>query len=102
MIIPAEKIEIPNEKLTDYLLVHKTKNDKSSFLEKLGYTVNNWDELKKDILELATHNEAKLQLHTEFGDMYEIKGKLKNFGIVTIWLLAIDTDKYKFVTLFPD
>jgi hypothetical protein len=36
MHIPEEKIEIAEEKLTDYLLVQKEKNDKSGFLLKLG------------------------------------------------------------------
>ena len=101
MIIPVDKIEIPEEKLTDYLLVQKEKNDKSAFLYKLGYTKDNWNELLNDIKYTATHNEAVLQQSTPFGDMYEVKGKLKNFGVVTIWLLAIDSEKYKFITLFP-
>jgi hypothetical protein len=101
MLIPVEKIEIPAEKLKDYLLVQKEKNDKSAFLLKLGYTKENWNELQDDIKYIATHNEATLQQQTPFGDMYEVKGKLKNFGIITIWLLAVDTEKYKFITLFP-
>ncbi len=101
MFIPADKIEIPAEKLTDYLLVQKQKNDKSAFLLKLGYTTDNWKELQNDIKSIAANNEAILQQQTVFGDMYEVKGKLKNFGIVTVWLLAIDTEKYRFITLFP-
>ncbi|MEP7171671.1 MAG: DUF6883 domain-containing protein [Bacteroidota bacterium] len=101
MIIPVEKIEIADEKLTDYLLVQKEKNDKSAFLFRLGYTKENWKELQDDIKYIATHNEAVLQLQTPFGNMYEVKGRLKNLSIVTIWLLAIGTEKYKFITLFP-
>jgi hypothetical protein len=101
MFIPADKIEIPAEKLTDYLLVQKQKNDKSAFLFKLGYTKEDWIELQNDIKSIATNNEAILQQQTVFGDMYEVKGKLKSFGIVTVWLLAIDGDRYRFITLFP-
>jgi len=101
MLIPVDKIEIPEEKLRDYLLVQKEKNDKSAFLFKLGYTKENWSELQNDIKFIATHNEAILQQQTPFGDMYEVTGNLKNFGVITIWLLAIDSEKYKFITLFP-
>ena len=101
MHIPEERIEIAEDKLTDYLLIQKEKNDKSGFLLKLGYTKENWKELQNDIKYIATHNEAVLQQQTPFGDMYEVKGRLKNFGIVTIWLLAVDAEKYKFITLFP-
>ncbi len=101
MLIPAERLEISPEKLRDYLLVQKEKNDKSGFLLKLGYSKENWNELMDDIKYTASHNEAVLQQQTPFGNMYEVKGKLKNFGIVTIWLLGIDNDKFRFITLFP-
>jgi len=69
---------------------------------RLGYTASNWDELVNDIKKIVAENEANLQQQTPFGDMYEVKGDLKNFGIVTIWLLAIDSEHYRFITLFPD
>lgn len=101
MLIPAERVEIPEEKITDYLLVQKEKNDKSAFLFKLGYSLENVNELTEDIRYIATHNEAQLQQRTQFGEMYEVKGKLKNKEVVTIWLLRSDTDKFRFITLFP-
>lgn len=102
MHISAENVEISAEKITDYLLVQKEKNDKSEFLSALGYKIENWNELEKDIRALVDKNDAHLQRSTPFGDMYEVKGELKNFGVVTIWLLTIDTEKFKFITLFPD
>jgi len=102
MHIPAEKVEISAEKITGYLLVQKEKNDKSAFLSSLGYRIENWTELEKDIRTLVDKNEAHLQRSTPFGDMYEVKGELRKFGIVTIWLLTVDTEKFKFITLFPD
>jgi len=102
MIISADKIEISDEKVLDYLLVQKEKNDKSAFLLKLGYSIENWNELVTDIKNIASHNNAVLQQHTTFGDMYEVRGKLKNFGVITIWLLAVDNEKFRFITLYPD
>ena len=102
MHIPIEKIEIPDEKITDYLLVQKEKNDKSEFLNRLGYTAERWKELVSDIKKIVAENEAQLQQQTPFGDMYEVKGELRGFGIVTIWLLAVDSEHYRFITLFPD
>jgi hypothetical protein len=37
-------------KITQYLLVHQKKNDKSQFLAQYGYTQNNWQQLQQDIL----------------------------------------------------
>ena len=101
MHISPHEIEIPIAKITGYLLIKKDKNDKSAFLAKLGYTMENYNELVNDIKNIVACNEANLQQQTPFGELYEVRGKLKNFGVVTIWLLAIDTEKYKFITLFP-
>lgn len=102
MKIAAEQVEIPKEKITGYLLVHKEKNDKSAFLSKLGYSIENWEELANDISNLVIKNEAFLQSRSTFGDMYEVHGNLKGVGIVTIWLLAVGTEKFRFITLYPN
>lgn len=102
MRIPAEKIEIPAEKITDYLLIKKAKNDKSAFLAQLGYHPENWNDLVNDIRNMVAQNEARLQRSTPFGDLYEVMGSLKAYGVVTIWLLAVDAEKYRFITLYPE
>ena len=58
MHIPAQKVEISAQKITDYLLVQNEKNDKSEFLSALGYKIENWIELEKDIRALVEINEA--------------------------------------------
>jgi hypothetical protein len=100
--IPIDHLEIPAGKITQYLLVSKEKNDKSAFLANLGYTINNWGDLVNDIKQLININEAHLQQTTAFGNIYEVKGQLKNLAVVTIWLLATDAENYRFITLFPD
>ena len=82
-------------------MVPKEKNDKSDFLANLGYTMNNWGDLVNDIKQLVLANDAYLQQNTPFGDIYEVKGQLRRRGVVTIWLLAVGSDKYRFITLFP-
>jgi hypothetical protein len=69
MHIPAGKVEISERKITDYLLKRIVKNDKSAFLEQLGYRIKNWNELESDIRRLVEKNEAVLQSGTPFGDM---------------------------------
>ncbi|MFM9840165.1 MAG: hypothetical protein ACKVOQ_18005 [Cyclobacteriaceae bacterium] len=51
---------------------------------------------------LVENNEAFLQSSTPFGDMYEVKGTLRGFGVVTVWLLTVDLQSFKFVMLFPN
>ena len=102
MIIPIDKVEIAPEKITGYLLVKKQKNDKSAFLAKLGYTMENWNDLLEDIKKLVTDNNATLQNETQFGSFYQVKGKLRDFSVVTIWLQQNQKENFKFITLFPE
>ena len=90
-------------KITNYLLVPKDKNDKSRFLNDLGYSLDNWEDLANDICKIINENEAIFQKSSPFGgDLFEVKGQLRNFGIVTIWLLLESENTFKFVTLFPN
>jgi hypothetical protein len=96
-------IFIDPAKITNYLLVPKDKNDKSKFLNNLGYSLDNWEDLAKDICKIAEENEAVYQKTSPFGgDLFEVKGQLRNFGVVTIWLLLDSENTFKFVTLFPN
>ena len=57
MHISPHEIEMPITKITEYLLVKKEKNDKSAFLAKLGYTIENYNELVNDIKNLHIGNQ---------------------------------------------
>ena len=45
MELPPDVI-IQDQKLTKYLLVFKPRNDKSKFLARAGFNLNNWQQLK--------------------------------------------------------
>jgi hypothetical protein len=102
MRLTEEQIIIPAEKITDYLLAKKDKNDKSKFLMSLGYTKENWQELINDIKQIALSNELVLEKTSEFGDLYSIKGRLKTKTVITIWLEKVSQVAYRFITLYPD
>lgn len=55
------EIIIEQAKITQYLLIPKTKNDKSKFLNDLGYFLHNWQELETDIRKIALENEPVFQ-----------------------------------------
>ncbi len=102
MRIRSDQIDIPVEKIKDYLLIKKEKNDKSKFLYSLGYSLENWNKLLQDIKSIALDNDLILQRVSEFGDMYSIKGTLKNKKIITIWLQQVNENLYRFITLYPE
>ncbi|MGK7884661.1 MAG: DUF6883 domain-containing protein [Crocosphaera sp.] len=93
----------PN-KLTNYLLIILPKDDKSQYLAQGGYTLDNWQQLERDLREQILTLEAQATLKTTYGQKYQIIGTLicpngTSLKIKTIWIVTEETTK--FVTLFP-
>jgi hypothetical protein len=104
--IPADAV-IPEPKITQYLLVARSRNDKSKFLLQGGFTQANPVDLELAIRELIADNDAIEDRTDRFGTFYEVKGMLKgvngiDLGVVTIWLHQSVDAKFRFVTLIPD
>jgi hypothetical protein len=104
--LPDQTIIAP-EKFTRYLLKWQPENDKSKMLGRAGYTLGNWRELVRDIRNQFLPEEAKFVRKTAYGDMYEIRGELVgtnnvSLKIVTVWMMEYQSQKTKFITLFPD
>lgn len=98
-----QTIIVEKAKITDYLLVWKEKNDKSAFLNRLGYHQNNWEDLENDIIRIAQNNKAIFQRNAPFGGtLHRVVGELKDKSIITIWLLTEDNETFRFVTLYPN
>lgn len=103
MLLPANATIAP-EKLTRYLLVLLPKDDKSQFLQKAGYTLENWQQLEADLRSQVLTQPAELVSETPYGRKYSINAKLKGVNeveieITTIWILV--NQQAKFVTLIP-
>jgi hypothetical protein len=101
------KLVISEDKLTQYLLAWRARNDKSGFLALGGYDPSNWQALRADLLSLATTAEAELQERTVFGELFLVRGNLTGpSGVIlrvkTIWIRVAETDEMRFVTLYPD
>lgn len=73
MKLRSDQLDIPAEKLTEYLLTKKEKNDKSKFLISIGYSLENWRDLLNDIKQIAVNNDLVLERKSEFGNLYSIK-----------------------------
>jgi len=106
MKLPKNSL-IAHEKLTQYLLISRKRNDKSQWLAQAGYTFENWQELKNDLRVQILSFEAMSIERTKYGQMYEIRGKLtgpngKSLSVCTIWLTETETKSTKFITMYPD
>lgn len=101
MRLKANQIIVPEEKIINYLLVRKEKNDKSYFLGKIGYSLENYQDLIRDIIEIALSNDFVLSKISEFGNLYSVRGKLKKAVVIIIWIEQLSDNTYRFVTLYP-
>ncbi len=98
---------IQDEKLTKYLLVYQPKDDKSEYLADYGYTLQNWQILKQDILESAEGNQIDTITQTDWGMRFKVKNcwtsiNGKRLNVITIWQQDEGSKIVKFITLYPD
>jgi hypothetical protein len=103
--IPEDAL-IPDDKITRYLLVQKVRNDKSKFLAKAGFTIDNPEVLRSAIQAIAGAGDAIEDRSNEYGVFYQVVGELVgtndvSLSVVTIWLQRQLDGKFQFVTLKP-
>jgi alpha-amylase/alpha-mannosidase (GH57 family) len=103
--IPLESI-IPNEKLTQYLLVYKARNDKSKFLAQAEFTQENPEALRSAIQLIIISGEAIEDRTNEYGTFYQVDGEVIGINgvtllVTTIWLKRQVDNKFQFITLKP-
>ena len=106
MKLPGNTLIVP-EKLTNYLLVPRKRNDKSKWLAGAGYTPENWEMLEADLRNQILSENADSVERTEFGQMYEIRGILvgpngKSLSVLTVWMTDNKTGNTRFITMSPD
>jgi hypothetical protein len=104
MIYLDKKAIIPESKLRKYLLIKLPKDDKSEFLAKAGYTLDNWHKLAEDLRTQILILPAIATIKTEFGQKYEISGDLTGVNgvilkVTTVWLKT--SHETRFITLVP-
>lgn len=95
------------EKLTRYLLIPQARGDKSAFLARAGYSSRNYITLLRDLRTQILPLEALPLERNEFGQYYEIAGKLRGpkgveLGVRTIWMTEQLTGITEFFALIPD
>lgn len=105
MRIPPDAI-LPEEKITQYLLVSRPKDDQSKFLALAGFTLENATKLREAIVNLINVAEAIEDGSNRFGVFYRAEGILAgvngiNLSVVTIWIQRYNDNRFQFVTLKP-
>lgn len=91
----AEKATVPDSKFTQYLFGGANERGLAkgrAFSSRLGYNINNWEEMRDEILEAAKSYPAKYRDSTQYGDRYSqdiiLQGKKKAPANVRVgWLV---------------
>ncbi|WP_363319185.1 DUF6883 domain-containing protein [Microcoleus sp. PH2017_01_SCD_O_A] len=96
-----------DQKSANYLLVYQPKDDKSEYLALAGYNQENWQILKRDIMEAVEGAEVAEVTSTGWGTRFKVK--IQWYGpnnrlvkVVTIWQQDEASEMVKFITLYPD
>jgi len=105
----CEQAEVPNRKLTVYLLDHEHPQNKgkAAFYEIVGYTRENANELKIALLELIQQYDVTKIVEMEFGKRYVVEGWLlclngKSYPLRTVWFISNGEIIPKLVTAYPN
>ena len=98
---------VQDRKLTHYLLVYQVEDDKSEFLASAGYTLQNWQLLKRDRLKAMTIAEVVEVMPTDWGARFKVKAQWyglngQRLKVIVIWQQDDGSDAIRFVTLYPD
>ena len=106
MKLPEDTL-ISVDKLTQYLLAFKKRNDKLQWLSKAGYAIDNWQTLEKDLREQIFTIDATPTEKTKYCQMFEISGELlgpngMSLSVITIWMTENENKITKFITMYPN
>jgi hypothetical protein len=104
----AERAFIDPAKVRDYLLssVHSVGRFKATFFLSMGYTNDQWQKLRDDLLALAVSGDALPGRESGFGRKFEVSGMLtgpsgRSAEIRTVWIVADEEAAPRFVTAYP-
>jgi hypothetical protein len=103
----AEHAVISREKLCDYLLnhAHPTGGPKAEWFASLGYSQQNWEELRDHLLRVATSCENFIPKPTPYGVKYETEGEIGCGGhryatVLAVWIVEQNSPP-RLVTAYP-
>ena len=108
MLPNSSKAIVEPSKVRDYLLSpsHPVGRFKAIVFLALGYTQENWEELRNDLLAIARTGRATPAEPSMYGQKYQVSGKLTgpsgrvgNFK--TIWLVESEVSAPRFLTAYP-
>ena len=104
----AETAIVQQAKICEYLLSmnHPIGRFKGTFFGALGYTIERWERLQTDLLQLAQSGKAVRGQESPYGQKHEVRGTLvgpsgRGADLVTVWIVLHGETSPQLVTAFP-
>ena len=108
MLPYAQHAVVDPAKVRDYLLSvsHPVGRFKATVFFALGYTTENWQVLRDDLLTLAHSARATPGQSGPYGQKFEVSGTLRGPSgraakITSVWLLPVGESVPRFITAYP-
>ena len=104
----ADRLEVPQEKVADYLLSagHPQGRHKSAFFRAFGFSPTAWERLAAALARHGAEHEVTVTEDTPFGRRYSVDGGLVALDgrrpmVRTVWFVDKGSDVPRFVTAHP-
>jgi len=104
----AEKAQVPEAKITGYLLsfVHEDGRSKAAFFTRFGFSASEWRSLALALITHATNHAVVNVEPSPFGTRYVIEGVIhapdgRSPEIRSIWFIEREDMKPRFVMVYP-
>ncbi len=104
----AERVFVPQHKLTDYLLstTHPSGRSKAAFFARFGFTRSRWESLSDALRSHARDHDVTLTEETPFGTSYAVDGPLtapdgRTPLTRSVWFIETGEAIPRLVTAYP-
>lgn len=93
-LLNAEQAEVPQDKITEYLLstTHSVGKHKAAFFLNFGFTVENWEIMAQSLIKHAIENEVVNERESP---------DERNPNVQSVWFIDEGNDSPRLVTAYP-
>lgn len=105
----CEKARIDDNKLYKYLLNpnHPEGKGKARFFEQIGYTIDNGEQLRAGLIQLACSGSVTNEQPNRVGRKYIVTGPInaqngKTYQLLTVWAVEPPDNEPRLITAYPN
>lgn len=105
--LPPDR-RVDKEKVTQYLLHPLNSRGKALFFERMGFSLDRWEQLADALLEHADSGTLTSVVASTYGARYVLIGSMKSPAlrepapiVTTVWQQVVGADGVRLITAYP-